>query len=111
MKLREWVTIVLVIGFMASISLIAHYSEDEAHSALNKAPSAQMVTVSLTGAVKKSGAYSCKPGTTLNELLKKVGLDAAADRKLIPTKKVFYTSQSMEIPRKIEGKKISLEEK
>ncbi len=111
MKLREWVTIVLIVGFMASISLIAHYSEVEAHSAPNKAPSAQIVTVSLSGAITKPGAYACKPGTTLNELLKRAGISSAADRKLIPAKKVFYTSQSIEIPRKIEGKKISLEEK
>lgn len=114
MKLSEWVTIVLVIGFIASISLIAHYSEKGSATAINttnRALETQMVMVSLSGAVKKPGTYPCRPGTSLNELLKKAEIAPAANRKMIPLKKVIYSSQSIEIPRKIEGKKISLEEK
>jgi len=115
MLLREWIVTAFVVGFLLSITIIAKLSEEASIAAIQSESKRARVVVTLKGAVKKPGDYSCEPGTPLKELLKRAGISPAADRKKVALKKVIYTSQTIEIPEKKRvlprGKKISLEEK
>lgn len=117
MKLREWVVISVVMGFMLCAALVAEFSEVGAKTSLirEKREEKTVLTVTLSGAVEKPGNYECRPGSTLKQLLAKSGLTKQADRKKIPFKRVIYSSQTIEIPQKkrpvSRGMKISLEEK
>lgn len=99
--LREWLVIALAIGFFVSIGLIAKLSTVSASSYLSRESSSKkMITITLKGAVVGEREYTCLPGTTLKELLKRVKLRKNADRKTLPLKKVLFTSQTIEIPAK-----------
>jgi len=101
MKRREWAVIALVVGFLISIVMVATLSEiREKKDIYITAEKNDLLQVTLSGAVKKPGTYFCKAGTTLKEVLSRAELTSFAHRELIQFKKVIYTSQNFEIPRK-----------
>jgi len=115
LHLREWVAIALVLGFFASVSLIAHFTQIrgdhliEAYLPLEK----REIEIVIKGAVKKPGIYSCRPGTSLKKLLDQAGISDEANRRKVPFKKILFSSQTIEVlPKKSasrESEKISLE--
>lgn len=107
LSVREWATILLVIGFFLSINLIAKASSTNFSTiSMNQNSSKKMITVSLNGAIQNPGDYQCEPGCSLRELLTKAKMLKDTDRKKIPFKKILFTSQAIEIPQKktIRGK-------
>ncbi len=113
MFLREWVAIFVVLGFLGSLTLIEKYSRVSSRKIVAREHEAatRLLTIHLTGAVKKPGIYKCEPGSSLKNLLDSVGLIASANRKKISFKKILFTSQKIEIPEKKRVEKnFSLEE-
>jgi len=99
---REWVMISLILGFLMTLIILTIFSQipEKSVFANKKDHSLATIQVSLRGAVKSPGKYSCMPGISLKALLKEVELTKDVDRKKIPLKKILYSSQSIEIPRK-----------
>lgn len=114
MKIREWVVISLILGFLLSMGVITKFSNLDAKNFILGNPLPKTITITLEGAVSKPGKYQCQPGTQVKDLLKNVGLKPAANRKRIPLKKILLADQTIEILEKkgktSERKKISLEE-
>lgn len=92
----------LLFGFAAALIVASQVTYRKSETLLEKAlvGMEKTVTINLFGAVAQPGAYDVKPGSTLRELLKKAALTEDADKKKIPFKKVFYTSETVEIPKK-----------
>ena len=114
--LREWLALALILGFLGAVSLIASYSNYRTHKTLQEyiPYEKRVIEVEIKGSVAKPGVYSCAPGTSLKELLEKAEITERANFRKTPFKKIFFTSESIEIPEKKgrnrRGKKISLEE-
>lgn len=100
--IREWVLILGVFGLVASLLIISHFSKIREDQKLQTCieQAKQAIAITLTGAVQSPGTYEVKPGTTLKDLLKDVPISANAERKKVPFKKVFYSSQDIHIPYK-----------
>ena len=99
---KEWGVISLFLGFLLFISVHAKFSQ-VADSELVKTyvPHMQrMLEIEITGSVEKPGIYSCLPGTTLKDVLEQAHVTEQANRRKIPSKKVLFSSQTIEIPEK-----------
>lgn len=99
---REWILIALVLGFFCFVVALSERTGIKVDTSkdMKIARSQQEIQITLEGAVQAPGVHSCTPGISLRALLSQVDLSKNADRKKIPYKKILYSSQRIEIPRK-----------
>jgi len=109
MKIREWVSLFLIFGFLGYNVIIAKGSESRAKATLIKNPEPKELKIQILGAVERPGIYTCAPGTSLKELLLKANVKPVANKGKIAYKKILLSSQTIEIPEKIQ--KVSQREK
>lgn len=101
--LREWIAIAIFFGFImfiSSVSLLTSFGKSPLQERAVFFSVEKMLKIQVLGEVKKEGIYRMKPGSTVNDLLKICPVKSTADRKKIPLKKVFYSSQSIYISKK-----------
>lgn len=115
MKIREWLAISLVMGFLVMNLITAKFTRYETKKILQESKCKKNLSIEIIGAIEKEGIYECPFGAKVGELLKNVKLLPQADRQKIPFKKTLLSNQKLEIPKKNGQpslrKKISLEEK
>ena len=100
---REWLALSLILGLIGSLITISTFSKISISKRMGSEfylIKEQKIEILFTGAVKKPGVYYFPPGYPLKVALKEVGLLKEADRKLIDFKKVLYSSEAIEIPRR-----------
>ena len=99
--IREWLAVALILGLLGSFIVIAHLSQVEVKKELinSKIQAANEVKlqIELSGEVERPGIYYVSPGTSLKSILKEAGLTKKADRKQINLKKIFYSSEKIEL--------------
>jgi len=103
--IREWILIFGILGLVAALLVISQLSKVRHDQMLQTCieQADRAIAITLTGAIQRPGTYEVKPGTTLKDLLKNVPLAENAERKKVPLKKVFYSTQDIHIPHKKEA--------
>lgn len=109
MKIREWVSLFFILGFLGFSVIVAKASESRAKTTLLRNSNPKQLEIRVIGAVKNPGIYTCAPGASLKELLLKAKVKPGANRGKIAYKKILLSSQTIEIPEKTQ--KVSQREK
>src|ERR1700722_20414482 len=95
---REWIAIALVSGLVVLLAIVSWFPQLKLEKEVASYQLARLnqptIEILVEGAVGQPGIYSFPPGVTVREVLKTIPLLKEANRKEIPYRKVFLSSQT-----------------
>ncbi|NGX39638.1 MAG: hypothetical protein KR126chlam1_00971 [Chlamydiae bacterium] len=98
MHIREWASLFLCLGFFGAMILIAKGAQVR-DVGLIDAPQ-EIITITLTEDTELLGTFECYPGISLRTLLKNIPIEGNVKKRGRYSKKILYTSQTIEISEK-----------